>query len=115
MLGGYCGATVFHASCAHQHVIVKSTKPRRAVFLGVSLTGMLMVNALFFELFPTRAPPREAKRAASSTWYVCGVILAYALFPTRIAVPAIVVLALADPMASIVGRLWGSRRGRTFQ
>ena len=68
------------------------------------------VNALFFKLFPSLVSSREAKRAASSTWYVCGVVLAYALFPARIAVPAIVVLALADPMASIVGRLWGRRR-----
>ncbi len=68
------------------------------------------INTLFFELFPSLVSPREAKRVASSTWYVCGVILTYALFPAHIAVPAIVVLALADPMASIVGRLWGVRR-----
>ena len=68
------------------------------------------VNAFFFKAFPSLASPREAKQAASSTWYVCGVVLAYAFFPSRIAVPAIVVLALADPMASIVGRLWGRRR-----
>jgi dolichol kinase len=82
------------------------------ILLGFDLARLRVprVNALFFKLFPSLASPREAKRAASSTWYVCGVILAYALFPTRIAVPAIVVLALADPMASIVGRLWGSRR-----
>ena len=68
------------------------------------------LNALFFRLFASFVSPREATKVASSTWYICGVILVYALFPGRIAVPAIVVLALADPMASIVGRLWGRRR-----
>ena len=68
------------------------------------------VNAFFFKAFSALASPREAGQAASSTWYVCGVVLVYAFFPSRIAVPAIVVLALADPMASIVGRLWGRRR-----
>jgi dolichol kinase len=68
------------------------------------------VNAFFFKAFPSLASPREAKQAASSTWYACGVVIAYAFFPVRIAVPAIVVLALADPMASVVGRLWGRRR-----
>ena len=68
------------------------------------------VNAFFFKAFPSLASPREASHVASSTWYACGVVLAYAFFPSRIAVPAIVVLALADPMASIVGRLWGRRR-----
>ena len=68
------------------------------------------INSFFFKLFPSLVSPREAKQAASSTWYAGGVLLAYAFFPARIAVPAIVVLALADPMASIVGRIWGRRR-----
>ena len=68
------------------------------------------INSFFFKLFPSLVSPREANQAASSTWYAGGVLLAYAFFPARIAVPAIVVLALADPMASIVGRIWGRRR-----
>ena len=67
------------------------------------------LNALFFRLFPSLVSPREMTKVASSTWYLVGAILVYALFPTRIAVASIVVLALADPMASTVGRLWGRR------
>lgn len=99
--------------------------------LGVGRTGVLLIlfaflgvltlfdlarlrsprlNALFFRTFPSLASPREMTRVASSTWYLLGAILVYGLFPTRIAVPAIVVLALADPAASIVGRLWGRRK-----
>lgn len=68
------------------------------------------VNALFFSLFPSLASPREAARVASSTWYVAGLLITWALFPPRLALPATLVLALADPTASVAGRVWGRRR-----
>lgn len=68
------------------------------------------INALFFSLFPSMASPREAARVASSTWYVLGVLCVYALFSWHVAVPAILVLALADPAASTLGRIAGRRR-----
>lgn len=68
------------------------------------------LNETFFALFPSFASTRERTHVASSTWYLLGAILVLALFPARLAVPAIVVLALADPAASIVGRLWGRRK-----
>lgn len=68
------------------------------------------LNALFFSLFPSLASPREVARMASSTWYVLGVLCVYALFPWHVAVPAILVLALADPAASALGRIAGRRR-----
>ena len=68
------------------------------------------VNKLFFNLFPSLVSQREVEQAASSTWYAFGLVLAYAFFPMRIAVPATVVLALADPTASVVGRIWGRRK-----
>ena len=68
------------------------------------------LNAFFYQTFPSFASPREAERLASSTWYLLGVMLAYALFPMRIAVLAVLVLAVADPAASVLGRLLGRRR-----
>ena len=68
------------------------------------------LNALFFRMFPALASPREAVGLASSTWFLIGVFLAYALFPMRVAVPGILVLALADPAAGTLGRLYGKRR-----
>jgi dolichol kinase len=68
------------------------------------------LNALFFRMFPALASPREAVGIASSTWYLVGVALTYALFPMRVAVPGILVLALADPAAGTIGRLYGKRR-----
>ena len=40
---------------------------------------------------------------------VAGLFLVAALFPTRVFVPAALVLALADPAASYLGRRWGER------
>ncbi len=68
------------------------------------------LNALFFRTFPSLASPREAVGIASSSWYLVGVFVTYAVFPMRVAVPGILVLALADPAAGTVGRLWGRRR-----
>jgi dolichol kinase len=68
-----------------------------------------VVNRWFFQLFHRLASPREAEGVASSTWYAAGLLLTLALFPLEIAVPAILVLAVADPLASYLGRRWGKR------
>jgi dolichol kinase len=67
-------------------------------------------NRLFFRVFGPLASPREARGVASSTWYLVGCTLAVATFPREIAVGAILVLALADPAASWLGRRHGKRR-----
>lgn len=65
-------------------------------------------NAAFFGWFRLLASPREARGVASSSWYAAGA-LAVALFAPAHFVAAMLVLALADPAASVVGRLWGTR------
>jgi dolichol kinase len=67
------------------------------------------LNRLFFRTLSALASPREARGLASSSWYLLGVLLAYAFFPSH-AVPAILVLGFADPAASVVGRRWGRVR-----
>lgn len=67
-------------------------------------------NRLFFRTFAPLLSPREAGHVASSTWYTLGVLLVVALFPRPFAVSATLVLALADPAASWIGRRWGVRR-----
>jgi dolichol kinase len=62
------------------------------------------LNLLFFRLFPALVSPREAAGVASSTWYAVGALLVWGLFPAETAVAAILVLALADPAASFLGR-----------
>lgn len=66
-------------------------------------------NAFFFRAFRTLASPREASAMASSTWYAVGLLLAVAFFPRAAAVSGILVLALADPVASYLGQRWGRR------
>lgn len=67
------------------------------------------VNELFFRALSRLASGREEERLASSTWYLAGALLAWAVFPAEVATTAILVLALADPSASVLGRLVGRR------
>lgn len=91
-----------------------------AVFLGVGAVLLLVadllrlrvssMNRVFFTVFRTLASPREAGAVASSTWYVLSAALVWALAPGVPAVAGILVLGLADPAASVVGRTWGRTR-----
>lgn len=81
-----------------------------AVLIDLLRLRVPSVNRIFFRLLPALASPREAFRPASSTWYVLSLLVVWAIFPATVAVPAILILALADPAASVVGRLFGRRR-----
>lgn len=82
-----------------------------AGLLGLDLARLAVprLNLRFHRLLRSLLLPREARRVASSTWYVAGILAAVALFPLEAVVPAIWVLALADPAAAWVGRRWGRR------
>jgi dolichol kinase len=67
------------------------------------------VNRVFFRLMSGLASPREARGLASSTWYTLGALVAFSLYSPSIAAGAILLLALADPAAAVVGRLAGRR------
>lgn len=83
-----------------------------ALAIAATLDGVRLrrpaLNARFFKVFRHLASPREAEGPASSTWYVLGALLAWLLFPAPYASGAILVLALADPAASLIGRIWGT-------
>ena len=78
--------------------------------LGLDLARLAAprLNLRFYRLFRSLFWPREAGGVASSTWYMVGILVVVILFPLEAVVPAIWVLALADPAASYIGR----RRGR---
>jgi dolichol kinase len=115
---------LFHAGAGVSVAVATSVlAPTRGELLGVlavafvaGLAGDLLrlrypdLNVLFFRLFRTLASPREARGIASSTWYMLGLVLVVALFPLGVFIPAVLVLALADPAASYLGRRWGKRR-----
>lgn len=67
------------------------------------------LNVLFFRAFASLASPRETKKVASSTWYALSAFLVLTLFPQDCALAGILVLAWADPAASVVGQKWGKR------
>jgi dolichol kinase len=67
------------------------------------------VNRLFMAAFRRLVLRSEVATVASSTWYTAGVILALAVLPREAALSGILILALADPAASLVGQRWGRR------
>ena len=77
--------------------------------LDVARLAVPRLNLWFYRLLRPLLTLPEAHRAAGSSWYVAGILTAVVLFPLEAAVPAIWVLALADPVASCVGRRWGRR------
>jgi dolichol kinase len=81
------------------------------LLLGTDLARLLLpdLNLLFFRTFQPLASPREEKKLASSTWYAVSVVLVLLLFPLHQALAGILVLALADPFAAVVGWKWGKR------
>ena len=67
-------------------------------------------NTVFFRWFSALASPREARGMASSTWFLLGALAVLVIAPDRWFAPAMLVLALADPAASVVGRKLGTHR-----
>jgi dolichol kinase len=81
-----------------------------AVGLDVVRLRVTRVNQWFFRLLRPLASAREASGMASSTWYLIGGILSYLLFSPVHAMLSILVLAVADPAAAVVGQRLGGRR-----
>jgi len=81
-----------------------------AVVFDVARLFVPKLNVLFFRVFSSLASPREAQKIASSTWYALSLLLVLTFFPKPYALSGILVLALADPAASVVGQRWGRTR-----
>lgn len=52
----------------------------------------------------------ESRGISASTYLLLGALAAFLIFPVEIAVAAVLFLAVADPIASVVGERWGHRR-----
>lgn len=81
-----------------------------ALLLDWARLRFVGANTAFFRMFSRLASPREAAGIASSTWYLAGALAVLVVFPAPLFMPSILVLAFADPAASVVGRIWGRRR-----
>jgi len=64
------------------------------------------LNRFVFRTFGPLMCPREANRP-SITWYLLGVFLVLWAPGEGLAVPSLLVLAVADPAAGVAGRFWG--------
>jgi dolichol kinase len=76
------------------------------------------VNARLMRFFAPVAHPHERHRVNSSTWYVTALLLLTLFAPLRAAEIGVMVLAVADPAAGLVGRRFGRTRlraGRTLE
>ncbi len=65
------------------------------------------LNRRFYRVFRHLASPRESRGWSSATWYAIGAAAVMSIFPARVWIPTILVVALADPCANVCGRLWG--------
>ena len=115
---------VFHMLCGvAMAVIVHIIGPGSLVpvaILAVALAAALgldwirlrsrAANKRFFRFFSALASPREARKVASSTWFLLGALTVLVVAPDSLFVPAMLVLAVADPAASVIGRLWGRNK-----
>ena len=83
------------------------------VLLAVAFLGDLArlrwkaFNRFVFATFSALMCPREVGRP-SLTWFLLGVFLVLWVPESGVVVPSLLVLAVADPAASVVGRTWGS-------
>jgi dolichol kinase len=70
------------------------------------------VNERLMRFFGPVAHPSERHRVNSSTWFVSALLLLGAFAPVRAAEVGVLVLALADPAAGLLGRRFGRTRLR---
>jgi dolichol kinase len=68
------------------------------------------VNERLMRFFGPVAHAHEWHRVNSATWYATALLIMAAVVPFHAAEIGVVVLALADPMAGVVGRRYGRRR-----
>ena len=115
---------VFHmfsgvAMAAIVHVIGPGSVVPVATLAGALAAAVAMdwirlrsqaANKRFFRFFSALASPREARKVASSTWFLLGALTVLVVTPDGLFAPAMLVLAFADPSASVVGRLWGRHK-----
>lgn len=89
-----------------------------AGFLGFFLMGEVVrlrfrsVNAIAVRLWGPLMRTNELRRWSGTVYYLAATLLAIAVFPKPIAVLSILYLACGDPVASLVGIIYGDRGPR---
>ncbi|MBM4370862.1 MAG: hypothetical protein FJ098_04365 [Deltaproteobacteria bacterium] len=95
------------ATCAWITVGLTAT----ALLLETLRRRMPLFNAFLVKrVFGAVARPREMYRVNGSTWYLLAILTVLVAFPMRAAELGVLILALADPAATLAGKRWGRRR-----
>lgn len=115
--------TVFHISSGFAALTVIQLAPAQwmLIALAVAFAGYAWsmeylrrkssaFNDRLMSFYGPLAHPHEWKRINSATWYASALVLLALSGSTLVCSLAVVVLALGDPAASIVGRRWGKVR-----
>jgi dolichol kinase len=104
--------SILHFTTIDSYVAAILLGVAAAIALALDLARLRYpeLNRLFFRVLNSLASPREHVGIASSTWYLVGIATALVLFPRPFAEAGVLVLALADPVASWCGRRYGRRR-----
>ena len=82
-----------------------------ALSLEISRRYIPAWNAILVRrVFGAISRPREMYRINGATWYTLAILMVLLAFPLRAAELGVIILALADPAATLAGRRWGRRR-----
>jgi len=110
-VGGLCVAWLVYA--------LEPQSPAARWIFGSLLSVVVLVelfrfrveaaNRIVFRVFRVLLRPREASWPTIS-WYMLGVFIVLWIPDAAVVVPALLVLAVADPVAGVVGQRWGTRR-----
>ncbi len=90
------------------------------IMVGLALTALTLETVRRFRprlntflvkrVFGAISRPREMYRINGATWYTFAILTVLLAFPIRAAELGIIILALADPAATLVGKRWGRFR-----
>jgi dolichol kinase len=82
-----------------------------AMSLEISRRYIPAWNAILVRrVFGAISRPREMYRINGATWYTLAILTVLLAFPLRAAELGVIILALADPAATLAGRRWGQTR-----
>jgi dolichol kinase len=108
---------LFHLSGAIIPVTYLAMGRMAAVTLSVLLLLLLLIGELLrikgwvsMPFVERQLKDRELARPTGSLFYVVSCCIVALLFDRVVASASMLILALADPSSSVVGRLWGKRR-----
>lgn len=92
-------------------VWVTATVALIAVSLETSRRFIPAWNAILVrKVFGAISRPREMYRINGATWYTFAILTVLLAFPLRAAELGVIILALADPAATLAGRRWGQTK-----